>query len=96
LAFLIFEELTQTQILKMARDIADIEGIGPAYSEKLKAAGVDTVEQLLKMCCDKKGRKAMAEETGISEKSILTWVNHADLFRINGIGPQYGSWSGHR
>lgn len=31
----------------------------------------------------------MAEETGIDEKKILTWTNHADLFRIDGIGPQF-------
>ena len=26
---------------------------------------------------------------GISEKLILRWTNHADLFRINGVGPQF-------
>ena len=25
----------------------------------------------------------------MSEKSVLEWVNHADLMRINGIGPEY-------
>lgn len=36
-----------------------------------------------------KFRKKVAEETGISGKLILKWANHADLFRISGIGPQY-------
>lgn len=31
----------------------------------------------------------MSAETGISEKLILTWTNHADLIRIKGIGPQF-------
>ena len=31
----------------------------------------------------------MAEATGISEKLILKWTNHADLFRINGIAGQF-------
>ena len=31
----------------------------------------------------------MAEATEISEKLILRWTNHADLFRINGVGPQF-------
>ena len=31
----------------------------------------------------------MAEATGISDKLILRWTNHADLFRINGVGPQF-------
>ena len=31
----------------------------------------------------------LAEATEISEKLILRWTNHADLFRINGVGPQF-------
>jgi len=69
--------------------IADIEGIGPAYAEKLKAAGIKTVEGMLEKGASRKGRKEIAEKTGISEKLILEWVNLADLFRIKGIGEEY-------
>ena len=69
--------------------IIDIEGIGEAYAPKLMAEGIDTVEQLLDRCAAPAGRKELAEKTGISEKLILKWTNHADLFRINGIGPQF-------
>ncbi len=69
--------------------IIDIEGIGKAYAPKLIAEGIETVEQLLDACDTPAGRKALAQKTGISEKLILTWTNHADLFRINGIGPQF-------
>lgn len=69
--------------------IIDIEGIGEAYAPKLQAEGIITVEQLLDRCAAPKGRKELAEKTGISEKLILKWTNHADLFRINGIGPQF-------
>ena len=69
--------------------IADIEGIGPAYAEKLKAAGVKTVEGLLEKGASRKGRKEIAEQTGISDTLILEWVNLADLFRIKGIGEEY-------
>ena len=69
--------------------IIDIEGIGDVYAEKLIAAGINKVSELLEKCAAPKGRKALAEETGISEKLILRWTNHADLFRINGIGPQF-------
>lgn len=73
----------------MAYKVIDIEGIGAAYGEKLVAAGVNTVEQLLEKCAAPAGRKALAEETGISEKLVLTWCNHADLMRIKGVGPQF-------
>ena len=69
--------------------IIDIEGIGDVYAQKLIAAGINKVSELLEKCAAPKGRKALAEETGISEKLILRWTNHADLFRINGVGPQF-------
>ena len=69
--------------------IIDIEGIGDVYAEKLIAAGINKVSELLEKCAAPKGRKALAEQTGISEKLILRWTNHADLFRINGVGPQF-------
>ena len=31
----------------------------------------------------------MAAKSGISEKLILEWVNHVDLFRIKGVGEEY-------
>lgn len=69
--------------------IIDIEGIGEVYAEKLTAAGITKVSQLLDKCATPAGRKALEEETGITDKLILKWTNHADLFRINGIGPQF-------
>ena len=73
----------------MAYKIIDIQGIGPVYAEKLVAAGIETVDQLLVKGADAKGRKALEEQTGIRHDLILTWVNHADLFRIKGVGPQF-------
>ena len=69
--------------------IIDIEGIGDVYAQKLIAAGINKVSELLEKCAAPKGRKELAEATGISEKLILKWTNHADLFRINGVGPQF-------
>ncbi len=69
--------------------ITDIEGIGPAYQEKLSAAGIRTVEALLEEGAGKQGRAAIAEASGIDESMILDWVNMADLFRIKGIASQF-------
>lgn len=73
----------------MAYKIEEIEGIGPVYGEKLRAAGVTTTEGLLEKCAGKSGRTALAKETGIDEKLILKWTNHSDLFRVPGIGPEF-------
>ncbi len=73
----------------MSYKIEEIEGIGSVYAEKLEAAGIKTTEALLDKAETKKGREALAEETGISEKLILKWANHADLFRIKGVAGQF-------
>ena len=69
--------------------IIDIQGIGPVYAEKLTAVGIRKVSQLLEKGKTAKGRKELEESTGIRHDLILTWVNHADLFRVKGIGPQF-------
>ncbi len=69
--------------------LENVEGIGPVYAEKLREAGITTTEQLLTKGGTPAGRKELAEKTGISEKLILEWVNHVDLFRIKGIGSEY-------
>ncbi len=69
--------------------LVDIEGIGKEFAEKFKKNNVQTVEDLLSAGCSPQGRKALAEKTGISDKLILRWVNHADLYRIKGIGSEY-------
>lgn len=69
--------------------IIDIQGIGLVYAEKLTAAGIQKVSQLLEKGKTAKGRKELETATGIRHDLILTWVNHADLFRVNGVGPQF-------
>ncbi len=69
--------------------LIEIEGIGPKYAEKLEKAGIASINALLEKGKTPKGRKEIAETTGISEDLILQWVNHADLFRIKGVGPEY-------
>lgn len=69
--------------------IEEIEGVGPAFAEKLAAAGIKSVANLLEKCATRKGRAAVAEATGISDKLVLKWTNHADLMRIDGVGPEF-------
>ena len=70
-------------------NLADIEGIGATHADKLKAAGVGSVEALLKSAATPKQRADLAASSGISERLVLRWTNMADLFRIKGVGEQY-------
>ena len=54
----------------MTYKIIDIQGVGPVYAEKLIAAGVVTVDQLLEKGKTPKGRKELEEVTGITGKLI--------------------------
>ncbi|MDH3637960.1 MAG: DUF4332 domain-containing protein [Gammaproteobacteria bacterium] len=73
----------------MAKSIEAIEGIGPAYGAKLRAVGCVSPARLLKAGATRKGRKEVAEKSGVSESIILRCVNMADLFRIKGVATQY-------
>lgn len=69
--------------------IEDLEGVGPVYGAKLRSAGVQTTDDLLTTAGPAAGRRALAEATGLSPEQLLRWVNHADLYRVSGIGSEY-------
>jgi predicted flap endonuclease-1-like 5' DNA nuclease len=69
--------------------IDSIEGIGPAFAEKLQSINIQTVADLLRDGATAATRKDISEKTGFSTETILKWVNMADLMRINGVGGQY-------
>jgi len=66
-----------------------VEGIGEQYAAKLAAAGVRSAEDLLRKGASARGRADLAEAAGVSPRLLLEWVNHVDLFRIKGVGPEY-------
>ena len=67
--------------------IIEIVGIGKNYVKTMEIAGFLDVESLIGL--DRDGIKKLAEKTKISEKLIDKWAEHADLMRIDGIGPEY-------
>jgi len=69
--------------------LEEIEGIGRVYAEKLREAGVASNSALMEIGATSKGRKDLARRSSISEKLILKWVNHVELFRVRGIGSEY-------
>jgi len=70
-------------------NIEDVEGIGPAYAEKLAVIGIKTTDDLLTNGARTHDRERIAGATGISGKLIRDWVNKADLMRIPSVGTQY-------
>ena len=66
-----------------------IEGIGTKYAGQLRKAGVRSTNDLLKKGATPVGTKQISKDSGISEKLVLEWVNHSDLFRIKGVSEEY-------
>jgi hypothetical protein len=67
----------------------DVEEIGPNVAAKLRSIGIRTTGKLLERAKTMKGRKALAAEIDVDEKTILRWANLADRMRIKGVGEDY-------
>lgn len=74
----------------MGYKIDEIEGIGPAYKEKLATAGITTTDHLLEQCASAAGRQRTAEKTELTTSQLLKWADMADLMRVSGVGRQFG------
>jgi uncharacterized membrane protein HdeD (DUF308 family)/predicted flap endonuclease-1-like 5' DNA nuclease len=83
------EPTSPEEMAKFSYDLEYIEGIGQVYGQKLKAIGIGTPLDLLRQGATRKGRQEIAQQTEISPKLILSWVNFVDLFRIKGVGSEY-------
>ncbi|MEQ9365556.1 MAG: DUF4332 domain-containing protein [Leptospirales bacterium] len=70
-------------------NLEKVEGIGPKYAAQLSKVGVKTTGSLLTKGATPQGRKDLARESGVSAKLLLEWINHVDLFRVNGVGEEY-------
>jgi predicted flap endonuclease-1-like 5' DNA nuclease len=75
----------------MTYAIADLSAVDQDSVAILKKAGIRTTARLLDCAKDAKGRKQLAEKTGIPEKSILRWTNLSDKMRIRGVGEDYAA-----
>jgi predicted flap endonuclease-1-like 5' DNA nuclease len=73
----------------MPYPLAQIDGIGPAMRDKLRAVGIRTAAKLLEEAKTAKGRLALAEKTEIDPKVLLRWANLIDRMRVKGVGQDY-------
>jgi predicted flap endonuclease-1-like 5' DNA nuclease len=72
--------------------LSEIKGIGEERARNLISAGVHNVEQLLEMGGTADGRKQLAEKMNeMSQKTVLEWVNRADLIRVKGVSTHYSN-----
>ena len=80
----LYEKKKVNKTAKM--DIIDIEGIGEIYAKKLNKVGIVKLEDLINLT--KARIKQLSVKTKVSAKMFDKWQEHANLMRINGIGPE--------
>lgn len=73
----------------MSYSIAELDTCQPGIANRLKSFGIRTTARLLEEAKDAKGRKRLAERTGLSPQCLLRIANIADKMRIKGIGEDY-------
>jgi predicted flap endonuclease-1-like 5' DNA nuclease len=69
--------------------LSEIEGVGPAYTERLARAGVFSIRALLDQTRSEEARLRLSELTGIGMGPLEGWAARTDLTRIDGIGEEY-------
>jgi len=73
----------------MSYPITHIEGLDVDEIRTLKSLGIRTTERLLEAAKSPKGRRELAERSGIDEKRLLKFANACDHMRIKGMGRGY-------
>ncbi len=68
-----------------------VSSISEDDAQKLYAASIASVGNLLERGATPKGRKELANELGVEESLVLKWVNEIDLSRVRGIGAKYSA-----
>lgn len=72
----------------MAR-IDEVAGVEVRASTKLRKVGVRTSKSLAETAGTRRGRTELSSKTGIPPRDLQTWVHHADLLRVKGVGAEY-------
>lgn len=72
----------------MAR-IDEVAGPTVKAATKLRKAGVKTSKGLIEAASSRRGRTEVSKKTGIPPRDLQTWVHHADLLRVKGVGAEY-------
>jgi hypothetical protein len=77
--------LREERIERTPFALNDFQGVDADHVDRLKAAGVKNVAQMLKAGQTPRDRQVLAEETGVPIDAILEFVKLSDLARIPGL-----------
>jgi hypothetical protein len=78
-------ELRQERIKRKPFQIKKFRGVNLEHVEKLAAAGIENVKQMVEAGKTRDKRRALSQETGVPLETILEFVKLSDLARIGAV-----------
>ena len=75
------KDTSSVQIIQQPQDIESIEGIGYIHGRKLRAMGINTVDDLLQKGSTISGRIYLASRMDVTEATVLNWLRQAEIHR---------------
>jgi hypothetical protein len=69
--------------------MSEFQSIDPGHVEKLREAGIETTDDMMRVWADQPKRAALAEKTGIDLEHFTNLASMSRLARVKNVGPQY-------
>jgi hypothetical protein len=73
----------------MALKMNEFHGIDADHLARLKSAGIEDTDALMKIWSDKEKRAGLVEKTGVAEEHFLRYAAMARLGRVKGMGLEH-------
>jgi len=69
--------------------MSEFQGINPEQVEKLREAGIENSDDMMRVWADQPKRIALATQTGIALDHFTDLVGMSRLARVKNVGPKY-------
>lgn len=73
----------------MSHRMNEFLAIDPAHVTKMREAGIENTDDMMRLWADQTKRPALMEKTGITEEQFTRFVSMSRLARVKHVGPKY-------
>ena len=73
----------------MTYKMSEFQGINPAQIDKLREAGIENSDDMMRVWADQPNRTALLEKTGISLDHFTDLASMSRLARVKNVGPKF-------
>src|SRR5512140_3522505 len=77
------------RMMSMSHRMDEFTSIEPGQVAKLREAGIENSDDMMRLWADQPKRQALMEKTGIDEERFTRFVSMSRLARVKNVGPKY-------